>query len=162
MNLWNTNHRLTCRVETLDGLDKQGIEVVALDVCKPDSIKEAVERVLEQAGKIDVLINNAGFSSFGPLIEQVWPLAGEAFHILRWKLPCMCPIWLNSLISAADIFIKTDVARPRLPCSCTLAHARTSYMHPHWQFRTTGRAHLAVSEKHWTFARDSLLLERNM
>eukprot|EP00884_Botryococcus_braunii_P002405 jgi/Botrbrau1/12165/Bobra.0186s0073.1 len=58
------------RIESLSELSALGIESVRLDVRDQQSIKQAVDSILEKAGHIDILINNAGFSSFGPLIEQ--------------------------------------------------------------------------------------------
>lgn len=46
-------------------LRTQGIEVVELDVCSDASVDGAVKEVLERAGRIDVLVNNAGFASAG-------------------------------------------------------------------------------------------------
>lgn len=50
---------------TADALEKQGIEVVELDVSSDISVEQGVMAVLEQTGSIDVLINNAGVASAG-------------------------------------------------------------------------------------------------
>lgn len=57
------------RPESLSGLAAEGIETLALDVNDPSSINAAVAQVIEKAGQIDVLINNAGINVFGPLLE---------------------------------------------------------------------------------------------
>jgi NAD(P)-dependent dehydrogenase (short-subunit alcohol dehydrogenase family) len=46
-------------------LQKQGIEVVDLDVTSDASVDRAVNEVLQRAGRIDVLVNNAGIASAG-------------------------------------------------------------------------------------------------
>ena len=47
----------------------QPFPLVALDVIKPETIKTAVAEVISRAGKIDLLINNAGVGITGPLEE---------------------------------------------------------------------------------------------
>ena len=46
------------------------LEVIELDVDKEDSIKSAVKVILEKKGRIDVLVNNAGYGLFG-CVEDV-------------------------------------------------------------------------------------------
>jgi NAD(P)-dependent dehydrogenase (short-subunit alcohol dehydrogenase family) len=41
------------------------IDVIELDVDKEDSIVSAVKKVMSEAGRIDVLVNNAGYGQFG-------------------------------------------------------------------------------------------------
>ena len=48
-----------------DALRSLGAHVVALDVTDTESVDQAVAAVLDQAGRIDVLVNNAGIASAG-------------------------------------------------------------------------------------------------
>jgi NAD(P)-dependent dehydrogenase (short-subunit alcohol dehydrogenase family) len=57
------------RLESLASLEAEGIEALPLDVNDPASIASAVAGVLERAGRIDVVVNNAGINCFGPLAE---------------------------------------------------------------------------------------------
>ena len=43
------------------------LQVIELDVDKEESIKSAVKKIQEQKGRIDVLVNNAGYGLFGCL-----------------------------------------------------------------------------------------------
>lgn len=45
----------------------ENVQVLALDVTKEDTILAAVNAVIKRFGKIDVLLNNAGFGSYGIL-----------------------------------------------------------------------------------------------
>ena len=48
-----------------EALEKLGIKTVELDVNDDASVEAGVKKVLAEAGKIDVLINNAGIASAG-------------------------------------------------------------------------------------------------
>lgn len=65
------------RVDKMQDLQVEGITPVALDLTDETSIQACAEQVLTAAGHIDILINNAGYGSYGA-VEDV-PLE-EARH----------------------------------------------------------------------------------
>ncbi len=52
-------------LKAAEALRKLGIEIVELDVSDDASVEAGVKTVLAEAGKIDVLVNNAGIASAG-------------------------------------------------------------------------------------------------
>ena len=59
----NSKHREA--LESLASKEKLPIQVVEMDVSKDTSVSAGIEQILERAGRIDVVINNAGVAALG-------------------------------------------------------------------------------------------------
>lgn len=53
------------REEMMKDLSEKGGHVIAMDVTHPEQVSAGVERIIQERGKIDVLINNAGYAVYG-------------------------------------------------------------------------------------------------
>jgi NAD(P)-dependent dehydrogenase (short-subunit alcohol dehydrogenase family) len=55
------------RIERMHKLTEAGINAIAMDVTEDASTQAGVETILTQQSRIDVLVNNAGYGSYGAL-----------------------------------------------------------------------------------------------
>jgi NAD(P)-dependent dehydrogenase (short-subunit alcohol dehydrogenase family) len=55
------------KIQEIAKKENLNLKIIELDVDKEDSIKSAVKKIQEQKGRIDVLVNNAGYGLFGCL-----------------------------------------------------------------------------------------------
>ncbi|MEU9318314.1 oxidoreductase [Streptomyces sp. NPDC048295] len=53
------------RVEQMSSLKDAGIEVLCLDVTDETSVSTAVKTIVDRSARLDVLVNNAGYGSYG-------------------------------------------------------------------------------------------------
>ncbi|KAF7339276.1 Oxidoreductase [Mycena sanguinolenta] len=59
------------RLETMSGLAAHPlISLQTLDVTVDEDVKRVVAFIVAEAGQLDIVVNNAGFISVGPMIEQ--------------------------------------------------------------------------------------------
>jgi NAD(P)-dependent dehydrogenase (short-subunit alcohol dehydrogenase family) len=95
-----TGDRVAATARNPDGLaEALGGDVLALplDVTDPGAAQAAVERTRERFGRLDVLVNNAGYGQFGPFEEVSHALFERQFatnlwgamHVTRAALPVM-------------------------------------------------------------------------
>ncbi|KAJ9564178.1 hypothetical protein OSB04_000144 [Centaurea solstitialis] len=69
------------RMGDLSELQEQQIETLELDVLSDKSVSSAVDAIISKHGRIDVLINNAGIGSTGPLAELPLDEIKRAYEI---------------------------------------------------------------------------------
>ncbi|KAK6152809.1 hypothetical protein DH2020_012448 [Rehmannia glutinosa] len=69
------------RMSDLTDLRSTQFETLELDVTSDESVGKAVDFVISRCGKIDILINNAGIASTGPLAELPLDAIKKAYEI---------------------------------------------------------------------------------
>ena len=62
-----TTYAAARRVERMEHLTTSGIRPIAMDVTDDESMQSGVEQILAEEGRIDVLVNAAGYGSYGAL-----------------------------------------------------------------------------------------------
>ena len=55
------------RVDRMQELEAAGCQVIAMDVTDDASLRAGVDRIIREQRRLDVLVNNAGYGSYGAL-----------------------------------------------------------------------------------------------
>ena len=69
------------RVDQMESLKQFGVKPIRLDVTSQESIDEAVAFIVKAEGRIDVLVNNAGYGSYGAIEDVSIEEAGKQFDV---------------------------------------------------------------------------------
>ncbi|MBI3520844.1 MAG: oxidoreductase [Bacteroidetes bacterium] len=69
------------RVDKMNDLKAEGIHLLEMDVTNDDSMVKGIQSILEKEKRIDVLVNNAGYGSYGALEDVAISEAKYQFEV---------------------------------------------------------------------------------
>ena len=85
------------RVERMEPLKEDGVVPVRMDVTDEESMQDGVRTILEKEGRIDVLVNNAGYGYFGAIENVSLEEARKQLDVNVFGLACLCRLVLPSM-----------------------------------------------------------------
>jgi NAD(P)-dependent dehydrogenase (short-subunit alcohol dehydrogenase family) len=99
------------RIETIDDLSRPGVLIQELDVTDGGSVANAITAAIEWADRIDVVVNNAGFSLIGPAAElDLAELRGQLetnligpLRVVQAVVPHMCDRGSGRIVNIGSV-----------------------------------------------------------
>jgi len=69
------------RVDKMQDLESNGISIISLDITEEKSIVNCVDTIIQKEGHLDVLVNNAGYGSYGAVEDVPIDEARKQFDV---------------------------------------------------------------------------------
>jgi short-subunit dehydrogenase len=85
------------RMEEMRDLEQMGMQILPLDLTKDETIVNCVNSILEKEGRIDILINNAGYGSYGTVEDVPIDEARRQFEVNIFGLARITQLILPSM-----------------------------------------------------------------
>jgi NAD(P)-dependent dehydrogenase (short-subunit alcohol dehydrogenase family) len=76
-----TTYAVARRVDRMAALERAGVTTYAMDVTDDASMTQGVQRVVDEHGRVDVLVNNAGYGSYGAVEDVPIDEARRQFEV---------------------------------------------------------------------------------
>ena len=93
------------RVTRMDALREQGIQTASLDVTDDASMVALTEKIIAETGRIDVLVNNAGYGSYGALEDVPIAEARRQFDVNIFGMARLTQLVLPHMRARHDGYI---------------------------------------------------------
>ena len=88
------------RVDQMKDIEAQGAKVLALDVTDDATMQAGVRAILDEEGRLDALVNNAGYGSYGAVEDVPIAEARRQFEVNVFGLVRLCQLVLPSMRAA--------------------------------------------------------------
>ena len=85
------------RIERMEPLKAQGVSVMKMDVTDEQSMADGVAAILAAEGRIDVLVNNAGYGYFGAIETVSMEEARRQLEVNVFGLARLCQLVLPTM-----------------------------------------------------------------
>lgn len=111
INEGHTVYGAARRVEQMNELVSAGGKAIAMDLTKHDQVHTEIQKIIETEGRIDVLVNNAGYAVYGAVEEVSYEKAKEQVEVnlfglaeaTKAVLPAMRSQKSGSIINVSSI-----------------------------------------------------------
>lgn len=85
------------RLDKMEELKGVGVRLLEMDVTDEPSMVKGVQQILQQENRIDVLVNNAGYGSYGALEDVPLSEARYQFEVNIFGLARLCQLVLPTM-----------------------------------------------------------------
>ncbi|MBV5313918.1 MAG: oxidoreductase [Prolixibacteraceae bacterium] len=85
------------RLDKMEELKSVGVRLLEMDVTDEDSMVKGVQQILQDENRIDVLVNNAGYGSYGALEDVPLSEARYQFEVNIFGLARLCQLVLPTM-----------------------------------------------------------------